>query len=301
MQSLDRDTVKKQDKNKNANYYKRAFEAIASDLEKEAYECENVVYLSTYFIFDRGTNSIIHFNIKEIPGFKFGIWWNTEFDNQNDKDLKGYLFCQYEDNIDKFKPSASEICEEITVCFDNGLNNPIASLNIYFFKFIKENPELAWYRDNFWTNLNYEYVDKNEALKEFEKYKKHKLLEKKLIPELDAKYLKMMKDYADRLIEEYEIIDRGDNWSPRYELLTWDEKTRPGVYTFINESKEEHQQYQQMIGRLTNRAMKNDILWLWPMDNIMTITTKEKYDHLKETEALLDLEKLKDGIIICKK
>lgn len=83
----------------------------------------NTGYGNSYFIFEGEDNSICEFYIKEIPGFKFGVWLTSRFDNikdcleRNTTLWSDYLyvptrselvlFAQYELFIDKFKPSTS--------------------------------------------------------------------------------------------------------------------------------------------------------------------------------------------------
>lgn len=61
---------------------------------------ENEIYLSSYFIWDREDDSICHFWVKEIPNWKFGIWL------RENEDIEFEMFCEHEELIDKFKPSA---------------------------------------------------------------------------------------------------------------------------------------------------------------------------------------------------
>ena len=78
----------------------------------------NTGYGNSYFIFEGEDNSICEFYIKEIPGFKFGVWLTSRFDNikdcleRNTTLWSDYLyvptrselvlFAQYELFIDKF-------------------------------------------------------------------------------------------------------------------------------------------------------------------------------------------------------
>ena len=82
----------------------------------------DIKYGNGYFICDRGEDSIIHFKIRGCRGWKFGIWVNSEYLNEENRKEEpdtygdGYkvisLFAQYEKDIDKFKPSASAFCVE---------------------------------------------------------------------------------------------------------------------------------------------------------------------------------------------
>ena len=76
--------------------------------EEFGYDVHNVEYGNGYFIFERGENSVVHFNIKQAPKFKFAIWFDYP---QNEKQFYGewQVFAQVEENIDKFKPSRSPL------------------------------------------------------------------------------------------------------------------------------------------------------------------------------------------------
>ena len=68
-----------------------------------------------YFIFDMGENSVVNFWIKELKGWKFGIWFYSPKPDEDGKKKRDYcqFFAQRELFIDKFKPAASNYCEKI--------------------------------------------------------------------------------------------------------------------------------------------------------------------------------------------
>lgn len=78
----------------------------------------DVEYLDGYFLFGMGTNSVIHFHVAECPGWKFAIWWETPEDKDDDDIITGQFFTQYEETIDKFKPSRSDMCIKIVMRLD---------------------------------------------------------------------------------------------------------------------------------------------------------------------------------------
>lgn len=77
----------------------------------------NIKYGNGYFIFDKGENGVIHFNVKGLHGWKFGMWLETDADKLKNDSGQDYpavqFFCQHELNIDKFKPSRSFFLVEI--------------------------------------------------------------------------------------------------------------------------------------------------------------------------------------------
>jgi hypothetical protein len=70
-------------------------------VSKLPFTLTNHTFGSGYFIFDMGANSVSWFWLKELPGWKFGIWLgkNSSFE----------IFGQAISMIDKFKPSRSEL------------------------------------------------------------------------------------------------------------------------------------------------------------------------------------------------
>lgn len=126
-----------------------------------------------YFIFDMGDNSVIHFGIKELPTWRFGVWFSYEHNKNERNHIKFHWFTQQNPFIDKFKPSRSEIqCEGkfyISAPITHLLEvNPDWDDDEYYGDFVYEiveninfminNPWLASYRNYRDINLNHEYV-----------------------------------------------------------------------------------------------------------------------------------------------
>lgn len=72
-----------------------------------------------YFIFRHGKGMCVQFRIKQCKGWLFGIWWSLK-----EKDTIDF-FAQYEKDIDKFKPSCSQlsICDVPIVCYSDMWTN----------------------------------------------------------------------------------------------------------------------------------------------------------------------------------
>lgn len=92
---------------------------------------KDVEFGNTYFVFEsKEQDTICHFHIKEIPGFKFAIWNINRFDTLDyqkkhnitlwsdfykiDSTSKFIFFTQSKKYIDKFKPSQSSFVTGIT-------------------------------------------------------------------------------------------------------------------------------------------------------------------------------------------
>lgn len=111
----------------------------------------NIKYGNSYFIFDKGENGVIHFNVKGLHGWKFGMWLETDAEklkNENGKDYPAVqFFCQHELNIDKFKPSRSFFSVDLSL-------SDIEAEDIYSFyeirsilKMIKRHPFVSFAMD----------------------------------------------------------------------------------------------------------------------------------------------------------
>lgn len=79
-------------------------------LKRCGYKAYNIEYGNGYFLFEFGKDTVAHFKIKGCKGWQFAVWLNTD----KEKDYELQFFFQYIKDIDKFKPSASDYCYEIT-------------------------------------------------------------------------------------------------------------------------------------------------------------------------------------------
>ena len=123
----------------------------------------NVQYGNGYFIFDMGENSVVNFWIKELNGWKFGIWfYSPKDDNGEDKPNYCQFFAQRELFIDKFKPAASNYCEKIEAhgeankFFDNFFLIDIKNM-LYEMKY---HPFIAFYKGVAYNN----YIDRRSLV-----------------------------------------------------------------------------------------------------------------------------------------
>ena len=138
--------VKKADERGLADTFKKCSEIFFRDATNEEikFNFRDVEYLDGYFLFGMGTNSVVHFHIDECPGWKFGIWWGDKDENNNS--VSGEFFAQFEDTIDKFKPSASQYCISITIDLDD--DNLWSLYDVRdAIKYIANEPYLAFCRD----------------------------------------------------------------------------------------------------------------------------------------------------------
>lgn len=270
-------SVEKADSAGLAEAYKQATEAVFNSLkEKFSFDITitDVEYLDGYFIFGRGTNSVVHFHINETPGWKYGIWWAPIEDEDTKKPYTDRVHCsifaQYEEEIDKFKPSASMICEEFTIDFKHPTANRLWAF-VEDIKFIHDEPYLAFYREMNYTDFNREYVSRAKAKSYFERYFKQKRLAEETKALNNKEMLKTIYGILKEDIDEGTcfIVDRGDSCSPRYNIIV---KNTFGIedgcyrlWDFFEEpnTTELKRLWDNTVAECNKRANKAKCCWWW--------------------------------------
>ena len=241
--------VKEADEEGYADLFKRATDIFFEDLNDLEYDSSlsftDVEYLDGYFIFGTGTNSVIHFHIKECPGWKFGIWWNVPEDISDGSKLfiKGEFFAQFEEAIDKFKPSASNIHETFSIQSEG--KNYLDVLDVRKdIEFIRDEPYLAFCRDYWYYDYNQTYLSREEAKQRYDDWREERDKEKALTTKWDSKILKWVEDNILPIFTNAEIVDQGEGWSPRYDVFAplnenSDIADEPGWYSWYADEKTE--------------------------------------------------------------
>lgn len=228
---------------------------ILEELEGFGFHPRYIEFLDGYFIFDHGKDMVVHFYIKELKGWKFGIWWDLE---DNDK---FEFFTQYERDIDKFKPSASTYLAK-EVFYGEDLKSEIKIFILPILKFIRKHPYVAWSYDVGCQRDCWKYKTGFEAFIEFWKYKMHLWKNDQINKMLTRKYKKLVeKIWKDKLIEPV-IIDENQNGIhcfPRYRIVckgVQGEKLKPGCYV-LNLEEEIEEKLLKKARRFDNRLKKN--------------------------------------------
>ena len=307
--------LEKQDAKGFADVYKTTGEiiltSIAEELKKDeiTFTPEDVEYGDGYFIFSFGTNSVLHFHVKECPGWLFGIWFSSietdESTEENPQYRQDYIsvefFTQYEETIDKFKPSASTI-----TCNENHFYiNEHHNLNWWFIKkladtmkMIMKYPSIMWYRDMNYADMNYEYVTVEEADAEFTEWRLKENARKLMEQENTQKMLDCLRYIYGPVIETGDafIHDQGSCVSPRYELVMrniWkdegQEDSQDGCFGLFEwgaedwEDEEEDKAYwDKTVKECKDRADALDTYWFNPVSTCVFIVSGEKYYKWKE-------------------
>lgn len=176
-----KDNVNERDKAGYAEDFKRCFklfvENVNRELDERTLHFEDVEYLDGYFFFAFGTNSVVRFHIKECPGWLFGIWWNMPDKSKEEviSSISGDFFAQFEETIDKFKPSRSPLCETVTAHLEEK-DQPYCTCwkAAAMIKFIMTEPNLAFCRDYLGWDYNREFHSREEAEKEYLQFCEHR-------------------------------------------------------------------------------------------------------------------------------
>ena len=271
------------------NQYVVAFAAEDKCFSAEPLHVIDVEYLDGYFIFGFGTNSVVHFHIKECPGWKFGVWWSAPDYKQDIKDtekrIPGQFFAQYEETLDKFKPSRSEICCSIDA-YPFG-TEPYCDCwkATEYITFIRLEPALAFCRDYFRWDYNTAFHSREEAQNAFEAYKSNKAKKDKVTEILDDKLLGFVNEKIAPLFSGAEIVDQGDCCAPRYELRApvnqnKDMVKKPGCYGWFAEGDEEGQkilaEFRAIEKECCKEADAQGIMWFRPIDECIIFTRDTK-------------------------
>lgn len=235
------------DKKGFAERYAECFGALKRGLAKIGMTVVGEEVGDGYFLFGYGTNSTAEFGIKEIPGWKFGIWFSPLKDEgeeaeggeaDGDKAVRGTLFWQVEEFIDKFKPSRSVFTEDLA--FEGDLSDwEIDEFDARPLRFTRDEPSLAFCRDVLYWDYNLEYHSKISAflcrIKAEWREKAYK-----------RRYERLGKRHAKRLLKagmrdfrasDGVIRDRGPAFSPRYEVVIAVDGLDEGDYGWQPESK----------------------------------------------------------------
>lgn len=190
------------------------FEHLKSQQPKP-YTITTEDYGSGYFIFDYGPNTVIHFRLKETPGWLYGVWWSFKVNKEGIISIVGEFFAQYENEIDKFKPSTSYYgCDMLSlVAADGGICLEEGEV-ISIINFIRDHPYRAWYG-------NISFNDDVSGLKAWCRYqkrqrwhRKEKRLQRHVYKDLCkfAKIASKLLKYTNNITVE----DYGEGIYPRY-------------------------------------------------------------------------------------
>ena len=223
------------------------------------------------------------FNIQETPDWLYGIWWDKNFiSNDNNYEIDGIFFAQYEDEINKFEPSDSFIIEKINSIYEtkkdeinvtfNDINNLLRNL-IY----IQSYPELAWYRDMHFCDYNYEYVDRRDAMNEYIKYLKAIKYQVNEGNKCTSKILDYCFEVAKKKYVNFSIIEKKENVIPKYTIIAYDGMSKSEKKELF-ENEYEKNEFQRLCNAYKSRMNKPYVIWEIPIGNEVIIYDKKSYE-----------------------
>lgn len=285
LKSIYKKDLKKKDKLGYSDKFKKATEAfieqineeqdIKDNLKDNPLHAKDLCFQDGYYMNAHGSNSIVSFHIDECPGWLFGIWW--DFPDVNDKRncIDGTFFAQYEECINKFKPSESSMRCSISAFFNEKI-----FIDLYkatkIICFIKNEPYLAFCRHYCGWNYNLDYHTRSEARRKYESYRSWKDRETKYTKEFDDKIVDFVKARVLPNFKDAELEDYGENYSPRYEVVAPFKKNKdlvdkPGCYAWFSDDDKEGVQIMKEFAKIIDEcdkiADKYLFIWYSPIDN----------------------------------
>ncbi len=200
---------------------------IFKHLEANGFHPVDVQFGNGYFIFEHGKDMVVHFHIKELKGWKFGLWWNLDGEKSFD------FFTQYERDIDKFKPAASTLVLENVALEDWYLKDLVQMC-----RFVKKHPYRAWALDQSYSHDIWEWDDFDGAFKDYVKnWWRYTVREPRVHEKMTKRYLKLVESITNICLVNPEIVDcNKDGWvsSPRFHIVCDDaiaEELKSGNYS----------------------------------------------------------------------
>ena len=304
--------IKKYDRKGYAPLYKQMTESFFSTLTSRIFEwpkdrikgvdnltITGVEYLDGYYIIPMGTNAVVHFKIKECPGWLFGIWWQEPVrEDRKSKTfrLKGEFFAQYEEVIDKFKPSASTIKEDFSaVIVKKSKDSELNTWHLAYIgrimdvvRFIIKDPALAFCRDYCGWDYNTEYHDRRSAKKRFEDWQNWNANKKTYTKICDDKMISFAKEKLLPLCgRTAELYDEGENVSPRYQMIcklsdAEGEIEEPGCYELnLADYPEIQTELEALETECESISDKYEFYWSNPISYCCLVLEDDKYEMWK--------------------
>jgi len=244
------------------------------EMQNRSLTASDVDYRCGYFIFTFGKNSVVNFYFDELPGWKFGLWWNYPKSTKDLNKVTGTLFAQWEDEINKFKPSQSDICFDICVsCIKGVLTTEISDVTE------KLGDMLTNRYSNICSELSLEYSSEENAMGVFAKYLMQKSANETCQQFLDSLVLDFVREHWLDKFTNADIVYR-ENMYPQYEITApyrdnLDLVSRPGCYGISSPDDDFCvDDYNKLIESCEKIANRNGIYWYRPISGLDIYFTK---------------------------
>ena len=224
--------------------------------------------------------SDVTLGIKESPGWRYGLWWNYTGNNT------GAFFTQYEETIDKFKPSRSVFCklvhpEDIDVSAQS-----IAEM----INFIIKEPHLAFCRDYYDWDYNTEFHSREEAEQKFNEWKMKHDNDLRITAECDEAVMNFVNAKILPMLEGSRVVDMGDFVSPRYQVIApWaknQEAEGPGLYGWFEEGDPLKDEFKAIVDECRKKARENECYWWPPIHDSVSLYEEEDKDISVQFEKI---------------
>lgn len=138
---------------------KQIAEIVFNKIKEFGYEPYDIEYGNGYFLFEMGDDSVVHFRVKGVwKHWKFGMWVFADelapekLEENKDKPLHMQpkvvsVFAQYDTQIDKFKPTRSDLCWEVDANdWESTLNAPYGFYELEdMLGMMKRHPFMCYY------------------------------------------------------------------------------------------------------------------------------------------------------------
>jgi len=182
---------------------KQRLEKIFNKIKNSNLTITNKIFGNGYFIFTFGVNTVCHFNLKETPLWRYGIWLDGKYGFQ--------IFGEHEWLIDKFKPSRTYLS------FKNDISRFIKEVKLisknpklYFVDSLTDGDAIVDYERIDWGDGEFSYKgyqairEYNEETKLYDKYRRDESITQEVF--VNSKYDEFMKEKLQE--EENQEYDR---------------------------------------------------------------------------------------------
>lgn len=231
-------------------------------------------------------DGLVNFHIKECKGWLFGLWCLAKEDKET-QEIQ--YFCQYEQDINKFKPSESNIYKKIIAYTYENNNDKVDTLIVYMdyiinsIELIRKHPLRAWYENYYGAMCDCKYVSGSKVLLHWVQYKLNETKRHLVISLCDKLTIRFVKKYICPYIclcedDEYVFIDDyGTSCSPRYEVCV---KTtgQTGAYAWFEDDEDGQKlesKWDKFIAKMKKLTKLFNVVWYPPFNEIVFYTNKE--------------------------